>query len=249
MYKLNKKDKKMRNLEVCLSPALVDLHELEGKIVVVIDILRATSCITAGLATGVEKIVPVATIEETLSYRQKGFLVAGERNGKKIEGFDLGNSPFNYMARECQGKSVVITTTNGTQAIKKSLPAKEIIIGSFLNLSAIVKYLQHKQEDIVLFCAGWKNRFNMEDTLFAGAVAEQLAQEVEMNCDASLAARQLFLQAREDIAGFLQNSSHVKRLGRLNGAEDVQFCSKIDKFDIVPILQGNEILPHLPYKG
>ena len=153
------------NIEVCYTPDLIHQFELKGKVVVVIDILRATSCVVAGLNSGVAKIKPVASVEECLALGKEGYVTAGERGGQKIEEFDMGNSPFQYMNPKLRGKKVAATTTNGTKAIKLSSDADRIIVGAFLNLSAVVEELEKLNQDIILFCAGWKGRYNLEDSL------------------------------------------------------------------------------------
>ena len=141
-----------RTLEVCISPDLTHLFDFNGKIAVIIDILRATSSITSGLATGVKSIVPVSHLEECKELQQKGYLAAAERNGEMPQGFNLGNSPYSYMCDEVKGKSIAMTTTNGTKTLNLCLDSEEIVIGSFLNLKAIVKYLMAKEQNVVLVC-------------------------------------------------------------------------------------------------
>ena len=140
----------MRSVEVCVSPDLIPCHELEGKIVVVIDILRATSCMVTGLGEGLAGIIPVEKLEECQKLKDKGYIAAAERDGKKVEGFDIGNSPFSYQDAALKGKWVAVTTTNGTRALVQSVKAKEILVGAFLNRSALVKYLLSKEEESFL---------------------------------------------------------------------------------------------------
>lgn len=165
-----------KSLNVCLTPALLPLYNVAEYIVVVIDIFRATSSICYGIENGAEAIIPVSQVEECSAYREKGldYLLAAERDGKVVDGFDFGNSPFSYTAEKVAGKTIVLTTTNGTHALHLSRSAKRIVIGSFLNLTALSNWLKTQHENILLVCAGWKNNFNLEDTLFAGAVIEQL---------------------------------------------------------------------------
>src|SRR6201996_1312630 len=160
------------DLHVCLTPALIPLYQVENYIVVIIDIFRATSSICYGMDNGAEAIIPVAEVEECLAYQEKypHYLLAAERNGEVVTGFDFGNSPFSYTKEKVAGKIVVLTTTNGTQALHLSRNAKKVVIGSFLNLTAICNWLKDQQDDVLLVCAGWKNNFNLEDTTFAGAV-------------------------------------------------------------------------------
>src|ERR1700749_2012909 len=162
------------NIEVCFSPQSYPLFHNPNSIVVVIDILRATSAITTAFFNGVAKMIPVETVEEAQKYKENGFLVAAERNAEIIQGFDLGNSPFGYMNDKVKGKTIAITTTNGTQAINAAKHARKGIIGSFLNQDVVTDYLKNQKKDILFLCAGWKNKFNLEDTLFAGAVADAL---------------------------------------------------------------------------
>jgi 2-phosphosulfolactate phosphatase len=226
-------------VEVCFSPALINLYELKGKIVVVADILRATSCMVAGLGSGIKKIVPVAEKEAVTPYKNQGFLTAGERNGDKIEGFDMGNSPFEFIAPSCKGKSVVMTTTNGTQAIHHSKNADKILIGSFLNLSSIAEKLLSEQKDIIIHCAGWKNRYSLEDSLFAGALLTHLDQKVEIACDAGLSAKITYQAVQNQLVEFVMNSSHAKRLEKLqNHEKDIVYCLSQDKFEVIPSLNG-----------
>ncbi len=232
----------MKTIDVCLTPELLHLYQVEDKVVVVVDILRATSCMTTAIAYGVQSMIPVATVEECYNWQRKGFLVAAERNGEKVNGFDFGNSPFSYMDKNLRGKSIVFTTTNGTLAISKAKKAKQLVVGSFLNLSAVVNFLNEQAEDILVVCAGWKGKFNLEDTIFAGAVAERLTARFTAACDSTLAAISLYHAAKNNLEGFLANSSHVQRLARLNIHEDVAFCLKTDQFDVVPGLEGDQLV-------
>src|SRR5471030_1772520 len=147
------------NLNVCLSPALIPLYNVEDYIVVIIDIFRATSSICYGIENGALAIIPVSEVEECAAYREKGvkYLLAAERDGQVVEGFDFGNSPFSYTREKVSGKTVVLTTTNGTHALHLSRSAKKVVIGSFLNLTALCNWLKMQNENILLVCAGWKN--------------------------------------------------------------------------------------------
>jgi 2-phosphosulfolactate phosphatase len=232
----------MKNIEVCLSPALIDLYGVENKVVVVVDILRATSCMTTGLAHGLKSIIPVAGLEECRSLRAKGFVAAAERDGKMADGFDLGNSPFSYMDKSLVGKSVAMTTTNGTQAISKSLKAEEIIIGSFLNKSSLINYLLSQPNDVLVLCAGWKGQINLEDTLFAGAVVEGLQKEFSSENDSAITALTLYQAAKGNLSKFLSNSSHVSRLRRLNIIKDIDFCLQSDVYNVIPVLKKGELV-------
>jgi 2-phosphosulfolactate phosphatase len=213
------------------------LYKVHDKTVVVVDILRATSCMTTAFAHGIESITPFAKLEDCLAMKSKGFYTAGERDGKKVDSFDLGNSPFEYMEPRLKGKKIAFTTTNGTQAIEKSKAAKEVIIGSFLNLSSVVRHLLFSKNNILIVCAGWKGNVNLEDTLFAGAIVDKLKDFIEPDCDAPLAAQHLYNLAKSDMIKFLSTSSHVKRLAKLNIHKDIEFCLTPDQYQVVPVLK------------
>lgn len=229
----------MRTIDVCLSPDLMHLYPVQEHAVVVVDILRATSCMTTAFAHGIDHIAPFAQLQDCLAMKSKGYFTAGERDGKKVDGFDLGNSPFEYQDPKLKGQKIAFTTTNGTQAIAKSIGAKEIIIGSFLNLSAVTEHLKSLPYDVLVVCAGWKGKFNLEDTLFAGAVVDKIKDVAKPACDAPLAARHLYQQAKSDMVNFLKDSSHVQRLARLNIFKDIQFCLTPDQYNVVPRLVNN----------
>lgn len=233
----------MRKIDVCLSPDLMHLYTVQERSVVVVDILRATSCMTTALALGIESITPFANLEACKAMKDQGFYTAGERDGKKVEGFDLGNSPFEYMNPGLRGKRIAFTTTNGTQAIEKSRGAREIIIGSFLNIGAVANYLLQGTNDVLVVCAGWKGKFNLEDTLFAGALVELVQEHIEPECDAPMAARDLYLSAKHDLVDYLKDASHVKRLARLNIQKDIAFCVTLNTYPIVPrLIEGKLII-------
>lgn len=228
----------MKTIDVCLSPDLMHLYPVHDRTVVVVDILRATSCMTTAFAYGIESITPFASLEDCLAMKGQNYFTAGERDGKKVEGFDLGNSPFEYMDERLRGQKIAFTTTNGTQAIARSEGAREIIIGSFLNLSAVVKYLARSENNLLVVCAGWKGKVNMEDTLFAGAVVDGLEDHFEPECDAPLAAQHLYHLAKADMQTFLKNTSHVRRLAKLNVVKDIAFCLTPDQYAVVPVLNN-----------
>jgi 2-phosphosulfolactate phosphatase len=214
--KITTRIKKSRHLEVCYSPALLPFYKSEGKTVVVIDIFRASSAICAALASGVAEIIPVKTLDEARSYKEQGYIAAAERDGAVVDGFDFGNSPYAFMEDSLRGKTVVLTTSNCTTAIHEVKDAADIIIGSFINISAIENYLRETENDVLLLCAGWKNRFNLEDSIFAGALVDRLNNEFTIECDSSVASRSIYQLAKEDIRSYVSNSSHTRRLRHLH---------------------------------
>jgi 2-phosphosulfolactate phosphatase len=233
-----------KTLDVCLTPALIPLYNVEEYIVVVIDIFRATSSICYGIENGAEAIIPVSEVEECAAYREKGlnYLLAAERNGEVVAGFDFGNSPFSYTPEMVSGKTVVLTTTNGTHALHLSRSAKRVVIGSFLNLTALCDWLKTQQENVLLVCAGWKNNFNLEDTLFAGAVIEQLKQSGYTLDDPAIAANDLFQLGKDDIGQYLSKTSHGERLKKLGIEKDIAFCLQVDITSAIPVLDGEKLV-------
>jgi len=230
-----------RKLEVCYSPELFSVYFTKKEcVVVVIDVFRATSAICTAFQEGINQIIPVSTIVEARTYQAKGYVAAAERHGEIVEGFDIGNSPFSYMNPELKGKDVVLSTTNGTQAIEIAKAADKIIIGSFLNLTAVCKYLAKENKDVILLCAGWKGRYNLEDSLFAGAVVEYFEGSKVFTgiADSSIAAKQMYKAAKGNLNEFLKESSHRRRLQRLNLEKDIDFCLQIDTTKLVPVFDG-----------
>lgn len=231
-------------LEVAFSPALFGGCDLDNAIVVVIDVLRATSAICTALESGVKKVLPVSTIEEALEYQKKGYLVGAERDGEQIPGFDFGNSPYSYKNDELKGKTVVLTTTNGTKAINMAKEADMVVVGAFTNISALSTWLEEQDKNVVFLCSGWKGRFNLEDSLFAGAVIDRLSNNYKYAelSDSALASKYLFHTADADPYKFLRNSSHRKRMHKLNLKKDVKYCLTLDQTKIIPVLKGNELI-------
>jgi len=232
----------MPSIDVCYSPELLHLYELQGKAVVAVDILRATSTMVTAFAQGARDIVPVMELEECRTYAAKGCLTAAERDGVKAEGFDLGNSPFGYMQGQVEGRTVAITTTNGTRAIRMSEAAAEIVVGAFLNLQAVADHLARLQLDVLVVCAGWKGKFNLEDTLFAGALVERLQDRFAFENDATLASLYLYQTAKADLLSFLRQSSHVRRLERLEIHKDIGFCLQHDLYQVLPVWKHDRLV-------
>lgn len=231
-------------VEICFSPLSYPLFKNGESIVVVIDILRATSAICYAFYNGVEFIIPVGSVEEATAYKSKGYMTAAERHGEIVDGFELGNSPLDYIPERVKGETIVLTTTNGTQAIEISKNAFKVVIGSFLNLDVLSNWLIGQNRNVILLCAGWKNKFNMEDTLFAGAVAEILIKRGNFiaDCDSTQAALRLYDLARYDLYDFLKDSSHRKRLARLDLENDIKFCLTLNTAPVIPVISGKNIV-------
>ncbi|MDQ7947814.1 MAG: 2-phosphosulfolactate phosphatase [Pedobacter sp.] len=232
-----------RTIEVCLTPALLHLYAIENSIVVIIDILRATSSITYGIDNGAAAIIPVEHVEDCLNYADRGFLLAAERNGEVVTGYDFGNSPFSYVKDKVEGKTIVLTTTNGTKAMRMAQKrAHQVVVGSFLNLGSLCDWLKVQDKDVLLLCAGWKDKFNLEDTLFAGAIVHKLRKDFVHFDDSCVAAEDMYVMAKDDLRTYLHKSSHSHRLAQLNIEEDVQFCLKLDLCKAIPVLEEDQLV-------
>lgn len=233
------------SLEVCLSPALLHLYNTKGAVVVIIDIFRATSTITAALHNGAECVIPVASVSDCIAIGASipNSLTAGERDGKVAEGLQYGNSPLEYPPSFVKGKTLVLTTTNGTRLLHMVQDAADIVIGSFLNLSAVCDYLLSQNKNVLLGCASWKDKFNLEDTLFAGAVVHRLQHAFEINCDAARGARHLYNSSGgKDFIEFLKDSSHYRRLSAFGLQHDMEYCVQPDIHPVLARLQGDRII-------
>lgn len=225
------------NVDICLSPALYKSYAIDRNdyIAVIVDVFRATTTICTAFMNGVKRIIPVATIEEAKEYKQKGYIVGAERNVKQCEFADFGNSPFQYTADKVKDKDVVLTTTNCTHAIDAAQYASQLIIGSFLNINSVADYCTGSVKDVLVVCAGWNDRFNTEDTLFGGALAYLLQNKGYFaTSDAVRMSLAMWQEAQNDIACYLKDSEHIKRLAA-NGMDDsVGYCLTQDKTTIVP---------------
>lgn len=232
-----------RTVEVCYSPNDYPLYKSDHDIVVIIDVLRATSAIVAGMAHGVKSIIPVSSLEEAFEYKRKGYIVAAERGGMVVEGFSFGNSPYAFMDPTLKGKTIVLSTTNGTRAINTP-ENKEVIIASLINAQAVSDYLKDQNKNVLLLASGWRDKFNLEDTICAGAICDDLVASglYSSEEDSSIAAKYLYQSASVNYFGFLKSSSHRRRLKKLNLNEDIKFCLTPNQFNIVPILNGKEIV-------
>jgi 2-phosphosulfolactate phosphatase len=239
---------KKRDLETCFSPALFEPERHVGTIVVVIDILRATSAICTAFENGAVSIIPVATVSEARDYKENGYLVAAERDGYVLDFADFGNSPFNFTPEKVAGKTIVYSTTNGTGIIKVASAAGFIIIGSFLNISALTGWISEQDRNVVLFCAGWKNRFNLEDTICAGAIAERLMSTSLYStiCDSTHAAIDLWSLAKKDISAYIEKVAQRSRLRDKKLDDCIPFCLTMDYTSKIPVIR-NGILVSLDF--
>ena len=226
-----------RNIRVCLSTNQFEKYADGKSTVVVIDLLRATSVISTAFECGINAIIPVKTVEDALGYKDvKDYIIAAERNTLKIEGFDYGNSPYHYINSNIKGKTLVLTTTNGTKAIHLANKHK-VITASFININAVRDYLLRDKNDVILFCSGWKGLFNLEDSIFAGALAKELLNDSNFvsNCDSLQLSIQLYSNAKNNLFEYLKRSSYRKRNYSDQIIRDTHFClDPTINSDIVP---------------
>lgn len=230
-----------------LSPALLHLYDISSSIVVIIDVLRATSTIAAALQNGAKEIIPVDSVPECIKIgNQLGAITAGERDGKVAEGLQHGNSPFEYPPSFIGGKTLVLTTTNGTKLLHMALEkgAEQIITGAFSNLDVVCNYLLQQNKNVLLACSAWKDRVNIEDTLFAGAVIRQIEQHFSINCDASRMALSLYNEAGNDLFEFMKQhkASHYLRLSAFGLEKDIQHCMLPNTAPVLPVYQSGKLV-------
>lgn len=232
------------SIEVCFSPALFQFVLTPSPFaVVVVDVLRATTSICSAFGAGVKDIIPVASQEEAKSYKEKGFLIAAEKNGVKLDFADFGNSPDNFMLDIVKNRTIVYNTTNGTQTIKMVCDHKPVVIASFSNISAVENYLVAQNKNIVILCAGWKNKFNLEDSLFAGALVDRLIKHdnMFMNCDAAQASLDMWSVAKNNPLNYIQKAMHRERLRKLGMDSVLDYCFTPDTVNVVPVFDGFKI--------
>lgn len=236
----------MPSLNTVFSPSLLDLYNVSDSVVVIIDVLRATSTIATALYNGAKCVIPVDSVSRCIELgKQIDGITAGERDGKVAEGLLYGNSPFEYPKEFIQGKTLVLTTTNGTRLLHMALDrgAREIVTGSFPNLTAVCEYLKQQKLPVILGCAAWKNRVNMEDMLFAGAVISNIKNHFSINCDSSAIAHTLYEDAKEDLVGFMKEkqASHYLRLTGYGLLKDIEYCMKPDIANVLPLYREGKL--------
>lgn len=233
-------------LEVCFSPALLHLYNTDNSVVVIIDVFRATSTIAAALHNGAKAVIPVSSVQECIRLGTEipGSVTAGERDGKIAEGLQHGNSPFEYPESFIKDKTLLLTTTNGTRLLHMVTGQASIITGSFLNISAVCDYLISQKQNVLLACASWKDRFNLEDTLFAGAVIDKIGAYFNSNCDSARAAHHLYIHSgtASSLIDFLKNSSHYKRLAAYGLENELEYCVTPDIHPVLPIYDGRALI-------
>jgi 2-phosphosulfolactate phosphatase len=240
---------KKPTLHTSPSPALLDLYDINNAIVVIIDVLRATSTIATALYNGAKCIIPVDSVAKCIELGKKiEAITAGERDGKIAEGLEYGNSPFEYSKEFISNKTLVLTTTNGTKLLHMALErgAQHIVTGSFPNLSAVCDYLVQQKQPVLLGCAAWKDRLNIEDMLFAGAVIHRIQEHFNISDDASGIAETLYKNGQPDLYGFMKekNATHYQRLTRFGLEKDIRYCLTADVANVLPFYEEGKLVVH-----
>jgi 2-phosphosulfolactate phosphatase len=232
-------------LHTVLSPRLLDIYDCTNNIVVIIDVFRATSTIATALYNGATRIIPVDAVDKCIEIGKiTGGITAGERDGKVIEGLAYGNSPAEYPRSFIEGKTLVLTTTNGTKLLHMALQAgaAEVVTGSFPNLSAVCDFLVAQNKPVILGCSGWKDKFNLEDTLFAGAVISRIQDHFTIHCDSSLMAADMYNQHKNNMLGFIRRLTHWHRLEKFGLEKDLEYCVTEDVANVLPIFKNGDLI-------
>lgn len=212
---------------------------IKDKVVVVIDTLRATSVITTALVNGAKEVIPVPEIEDAINlskrFEKGSYLLGGERNAIKIEGFDLSNSPLEYTNDIVNGKTIIITTTNGTRALKKASVSDDVVVGCFLNTSSIAEYIYNQNKDAIIMCAGTEGKFSIDDIMTAGAIINKLSSKTSFESDdLSKACYYLYKSFENNIMDIMKYGYHLKKIEELGFINDIKYCITLDKFSVVP---------------
>ncbi len=243
----------MKRIEILLTPAQIsDELTLKDKNIIVIDVLRATTTITIALANGAKEIIPTENIATAVRVAKgsKNSILCGERNGRVIDGFTLGNSPLEYTTEEIKDKALIFSTTNGTQSIMKSKFSKNCLLASFVNMSAVVDYVNALDEDFIIICSGKLSDFCLEDAVCAGMLLNKLnvGRNLEL-LDSEIAAMNLAndlamllnIPSQEKILRLFNISEHGKYLAQIGFEKDLEICSKIDSYPIIPLFRNGVI--------
>ncbi len=233
-----------KKVEVCFSPALYPEFRNNESVVVIVDILRATSAIVTAFMNGVKSIIPVGTLEDAKAYKLQGYLVAAERDGIVRDFADFGNSPYNFKKEIVSGHDIVYSTTNGTQSIMMAAESHMVMIGAYLNMDAVCKLIEKEKRDVVILCAGWKNKFNIEDTLFAGVLAEKILSipDFYTTCDAAHVSMDLWNMAKDHLMEYIEKAAQRHRLKRNNLDDVIEYCHTQNLTALVPILKDKKLV-------
>ncbi|HEQ99948.1 MAG TPA: 2-phosphosulfolactate phosphatase [candidate division Zixibacteria bacterium] len=236
------------NIRLFFTPAGIGDEQINGRTAVVIDILRATTVAAVALGNGAREIIPVANLGDATSLREKldrtTVQLGGEREGRKVDGFDLGNSPFEYSPEAVENKTVILATTNGSEAMIKGGEARHCLSCAFVNLSATLDKILEINNDVSIICAGNKGGFSLEDALCGGMLVDRLLasdRAMELDNDAAFVSRGLYHKHKDNLEDALHKSDHGKYLDSLGFSKDVSFCAQEDNLSICPVWQSGRL--------
>ncbi len=229
-------------LDLCPSPALYQYYKSENDTVIVVDVFRASATMCTMLNNGASAIIPVSNSELAKDYKSKGYLVGAERNTKRCEFADFGNSPLDYTEEKVKEREIVFTTTNGTRAIEVARDCRELLIGTFPNIDAVTERCLNSAERVVILCAGWNNRISIEDTLFGGALAEKLIEKgnIKLDSDSIRMTYELWLRVKDNLDEYIKVSDHYQRLIDNHAEGDVKYCLTQNSISIVPVFNKTD---------
>jgi len=232
------------NIEVCFSPEMFPIYENKEAIVVIVDILRATSSICTAFQNGVRTIIPVKTRREAMSAKENGFLVAAERNGLILDFADFGNSPYNFSKENVENKEIVYSTTNGTKTIQIAEQCKAVVIGSFCNFTTLANWIIQQEAPVTILCAGWKGKFNIEDSVFGGALAERLLESelFSTDCDATKTVLEMWKNHKDNLRGLIDTTAQKQRLQNNNLDDCIDYCLTFDTCNVIPIYLDGRLI-------
>jgi 2-phosphosulfolactate phosphatase len=237
----------MYQITVCFTPVQFPSYPHEGANAVAIDILRASTSICTAFMNGALRVIPLSSVDELGAYAGKA-VIAAERDGIKLDCADIGNSPKYFTRETVEGKTIAYSTTNGTHTIRLAAQCHQAAVGSYLNFSSLCRWLETGMRDVFLLCAGWKGRFNLEDTVFAGAVAQTLINtgKFETVCDSAMAAIDLWQLAKGNLMGYIKKAAQNERLRKINAADTIPYCHTLDQTNIVPLYSNGALEKFIP---
>ena len=233
----------MPQITVCFTSELFPYYQTGNCNAVAIDILRATTSICTAFMNGAKEVIPIGSIDELKTHIGTEHIIAAERDGVKIEFADIGNSPNKFTRELVEGRTIAYSTTNGTRTVNLAAQCHRAVIGAFTNISALCRWLEAGERDVFLLCSGWKGRFNLEDAVFAGAVAQKLMDTGNFTtiCDSALAAMDLWSLAKPNLMDYIKKAAQNERLRKLNAADIIPYCFETDLTDIVPVYRDGRI--------
>ncbi len=230
-------------IEILNSAKDIINKDLEGKNVVVIDVLRATSVMVTAIKNGAKSIFPFENIDDTkqaCSLNNNG-LLAGERKGVKIDGFDFGNSPLDFVKEKISGKNIFMTTSNGTRAIQNAQGYDNLYIASYLNLSAVANILLKDRKDTVILCAGTDDEFSLDDALCAGMIVNKISKQIKIKANDATLSLQILADLSDNIKDTLKNSKHYSYLKSIGYENDLEYCIQKDICEVIPFYKDGII--------